>query len=457
MTAARSRLVMVLLAAGAILARLPNLGQSLWLDEVLYSTNLYRRSLAEMWHFAVANPHAPLYPLLSYFWAGIVPDTEIFLRLPSVVAGTASVVLTYVIARRAGSEALAVLAGIFAMLSPALVWYSQEATPYAWTVCAVLAAVAVAPLAGDSRRGFAAYLLALVAAVTSHFLTAVLLIPLTVSALRSSPSRRAATILAHAIVVIFLAGILGLKYVTGTLTTTGTFLRPFTLAEAWLLLFDWFLYGNTLAPVGPYTWSWADLTAHPALLAVQVVAAAVVVRGLFRRDRQASTPRSELGWLLITPLAVMWLFTLTGRTQMYIERYLLVCLPFFLIALARGLTGWTNIRVAQLLGSAGIALAAAGYIALLWSPALWTVYKVHPDWRKYVPFPGGDGAGGVDRHSVGSAGERSRLLPAQTHSRSRLRRGGRQSRGDRSAVGRWRAGARVAGRLRSQSGLERRG
>ena len=74
----------------------------------------------------------PLYYLLAWFWSKIFGTGEVGLRSLSALAGTASIVVVYLAAvalrlpRRAGLLA----AGIVAV-SPALIWFSQDARAYA--------------------------------------------------------------------------------------------------------------------------------------------------------------------------------------------------------------------------------------------------------------------------------------------------------------------------------------
>src|SRR5262249_49764267 len=153
--------------------------------------------------------------------------------------GTATIFLTYAIAKKYGGIQAAFLAALFLCFSPTHVWYSQEATPYAMTLCFLLATVLVwKELKSCTRPGYwyFFYGLFLICTIFTHFLAAVYLLPLTVLTLDASPVgwKRiiAINLVAGALAVIMLA----IKYQVGRTIGIGQyFLRPFTLVEWWML------------------------------------------------------------------------------------------------------------------------------------------------------------------------------------------------------------------------------
>jgi uncharacterized membrane protein len=132
-----------LILAAAVLSRLPRLDQSLWLDEVLYSTRFVASSLLNLWELALHDPPAPFYRVALYGWVGLFGENELVIRLPSVMCGLAGILLTYAIAKKYAGIQSALLAALFLCFSPTHIWYSQEAVSYAMTMCFLLAAVLV--------------------------------------------------------------------------------------------------------------------------------------------------------------------------------------------------------------------------------------------------------------------------------------------------------------------------
>ncbi|MBI3795440.1 MAG: glycosyltransferase family 39 protein [Deltaproteobacteria bacterium] len=122
----KSSLVVLSLVVLGLVLRLPNLDESLWLDEVLYSTSYVASSLDRLWYLFLNDTAAPLYRVLLFFWTKIFGETELSIRTPSLLFGISSIVLTYGIARAYCSPSVAFLAAALLCFSPAHVWYSQE-------------------------------------------------------------------------------------------------------------------------------------------------------------------------------------------------------------------------------------------------------------------------------------------------------------------------------------------
>jgi mannosyltransferase len=391
------RLVVPFLLLLALALRLPNLTESMWYDEVQYSTRLVSSSAARLWRFVTSGLPSPLYPAGMFLWTGVFGESELAVRVPSLAAGLASIALTWVVARRIGGPATAALAGLFLCFSPAHIWYSQEATPYMTMVCFLLAAMAAWPHlvkegrsnaeAGGSARWYLLYAGSFVAAALTHYVVAVFLLPLTILALWAEPRARRRLLVANAAIALVIALVVGFKYLRGGVPTGGLgYLRPFTLFEWWMLFFNWCLHGNSLWQVNPYSAETEYLLQAPGLLALQIACAVVVLRGLWAGRPDEAGPRWELAACLFTLPVVMWILTVAGRDEMYIERYLLAVLPFFAIALASGATAWSHPPLRAASAAFVVLLAAGSFAAYTARSDEWTVYKQNPDWRSAVRY-----------------------------------------------------------------------
>jgi 4-amino-4-deoxy-L-arabinose transferase-like glycosyltransferase len=386
---AEPRYAVPLLILFAALLRLPNLGESLWFDEVMYSTRIGTRSLQALWRSVTDSQHGPFYPAVLYLWTTLAGESEIMVRLPSMVCGIGSIVLAYLLARRHAGSRAAVVAALFLCLSPVHVWYSQEATPYAMALFLLLAAMYVQPWVAPSAAGMgwaALYVLLLSAAVLCHAYTAVFLLPLTLAALRL-PRRAAAVLLgANVGVGLLLAALLAAKYQSGHFQFGLGFARPFTLGEWWMLFFSYFLQGHAIWSARVFRAASTDAALVTAVLAVQLAAAALVLRGLLSKGNGARRPRWELAaYLLVLPIVLLALTTF-GARRMYIERYLFVVLPFFAIVLARGALSTKRAAVNAVLTGSVLAVALGSYAMWLQKDAVWTVYKPNPDWQSTVQY-----------------------------------------------------------------------
>lgn len=103
---------------------------SLWLDEgftVRFSRLPWVEVLGLQGQY---DPHPPLYYALVKLVAVVVPDVQAG-RLLSVLTGTATIAVLYLIVARLMRPAAGLIAALLLALSPLHLWYSQEARQYA--------------------------------------------------------------------------------------------------------------------------------------------------------------------------------------------------------------------------------------------------------------------------------------------------------------------------------------
>jgi 4-amino-4-deoxy-L-arabinose transferase-like glycosyltransferase len=323
--------------------------------------------------------HPPLQPLLMAAWIRLFGDGEVAVRLPALLCGLGAVAATAVLGRALADRRTGLLAALLVALSPAHVWYSQEARVYSLGVLLVLlAAIAYHRLEapGPGGRPLAGHAAALAGAVAAHLYLAVYAVVFPLLAWRLRHPRARALRVTGAAVLLALGTFLVLQRRLGSVPDVGH-LRSFGLGEGWLLLFHWFLVGNALWAL-PVAAAAQASTWHPSpRLLVELLACALLVRGLSVLPPRA---RGHLAaYLLAVPAALLGL-ALLGAGGTYIERAALAALPFFWIALARG--AWFPRRAASVAAVAGaVTLGVASYVAWLAGGERWTVYKPNPDWR----------------------------------------------------------------------------
>ena len=124
-------LIGLVAAAGASLRFSTLDTQSFWYDEGL-TVHLVRSSFGPMLS-GVRNTEAlpPLYFVLAWVWKRVFGDAEIGLRSLSAVAGTLTIPVAYAAAKALAGRRVALIVAVLAAVSPALIFYSQEARPYA--------------------------------------------------------------------------------------------------------------------------------------------------------------------------------------------------------------------------------------------------------------------------------------------------------------------------------------
>jgi len=115
-------MIFPILILGLIL-RLISLNQSLWLDEAT-SALVAKLPLRDIFiKFLPGDFHPPFYYLLMKFWVDVFGNSEISLRIPSVLFGVATVYVVYKISKN-------YIAPILMATSGLAIYYSQEARMY---------------------------------------------------------------------------------------------------------------------------------------------------------------------------------------------------------------------------------------------------------------------------------------------------------------------------------------
>jgi 4-amino-4-deoxy-L-arabinose transferase-like glycosyltransferase len=129
----------------ALALRVTHLGRSLFTDET-YSLALAQRGFGHMLGLFGYEANGMPYPIVLWPLIRIFGTGEIVLRVPAVLAGTASVPALWWAARRLGyRDAVALGAAALLAVNPMAVWYSQEARPYALVVLAACLAFGALP------------------------------------------------------------------------------------------------------------------------------------------------------------------------------------------------------------------------------------------------------------------------------------------------------------------------
>ncbi len=103
--------------------------QSLVYDEG-FSVYLARQSLSEITAHTAADIHPPLYYYLLHFWINLAGDSEFAIRFLSTIFGVLLVPLGYAAGKRLLSHHAGLVTAFIFVLSPARLWYSQEARMY---------------------------------------------------------------------------------------------------------------------------------------------------------------------------------------------------------------------------------------------------------------------------------------------------------------------------------------
>ena len=332
----------------------------------------------------------PLGFVLSWLFAR-GDDLTIPLRIPSFVAGIASVPLVYLLGRRTVGRAAATVAAAWFALSPFQIYYATGARSYAQVAAFVILATLALLLALEQRRlrWWALYVVAAVAAVYSHYIAALVLVPQAAWALWTHRETARDQLLANAAVVVaflpwlpsfivqarhsdteaaFIATVAPLNLDTiGTISTRSLFGQP----------------GLTMKELPGY---------FPEALILTALAGALVVTGYrwIATGRAPSPPRAGglLVLLAIFPLVGLILYSARPDTSFLLPRNLSVAVPYALLVI-----GWLLTRPPPMVATvlSVVALAALG---------VGTVKTQDPDNQ---PPDGRDAAHFIDAHAPPNA------------------------------------------------------
>jgi mannosyltransferase len=200
------------LAALTILAAVLRLStldlQSFWYDEAFTSVHVLHPSLWATLRSVVHTENTPpLWYVIAWADSRALGTGEVALRLPSALAGIATVPVAWAIARElTARRATAIATAAFVAVNPLLVWYSQEARAYGLFVLLGAAAMLcfLRALHRPTRGRMAAFALAGSLALLSHYFAVFLLVPMVVMLAWEHTRRRAAL---PAIAVLALVGV----------------------------------------------------------------------------------------------------------------------------------------------------------------------------------------------------------------------------------------------------------
>jgi mannosyltransferase len=186
-------LALVGLTALAALVRFLALGtQSYWYDEVVTVGAVREPFSAMLSEVAAGESTPPLYFAVAWAWSRIFGDGEVALRSLSALVGTLTVPIAYLAARDLIGRRGALAVGTLTALSPALIWYSQEARAYALMtfLCAVSLLMFLRSLENPTTRNLAGWALASALALATHYFAALPVAAEAAWLLARAPNRR---------------------------------------------------------------------------------------------------------------------------------------------------------------------------------------------------------------------------------------------------------------------------
>jgi 4-amino-4-deoxy-L-arabinose transferase-like glycosyltransferase len=303
-----------LLTAAGLALRLAVAHQSLFADELSTYWIVTAHDLGGVLSTVHSNAEItpPLYFVAAWLATQISHAPEL-LRAPSLIAGTATIPLVYLLGMRTLGRAAALVAMALTAVAPFMVYYSAEARGYGVMMALTVLSTLAMLIAVDSGRArwWVVYALASAGAAYSHYTCFFVLAAQLLWVLWAHPEARRRALLANAgAALLFLPWITGLvKDFTSPTGKILSALSPFNAHSIRIVLEHWTL-GYPYSTVAKIT----ELPGKPALvlvalgLIVAVVGVARRVRAPLLSDRRlvllvalfVATPFAEAAVSLVT-------------------------------------------------------------------------------------------------------------------------------------------------------------
>jgi len=298
---------------------------------------------------------------------GVVPfgDSEFWVRLISVIAGVATLPVMYSLGKRLYNRRSGMLAALLMSVNACHVVFSQEARGYALALFFVTVScwLFVKGIESPSWKTWGWYALVSALAVHSHFYAGLVLVAQGLSLLtlprRMVPVKPLFTAAAVSSVLIFPAVLFVLYHAPGHID----WVQPIS----WLEVYHTAVF---LAAEG-------SKLAGNLLLALCLVALSVSV-GECWREARAESPLDRwqmfFSWYwLLAPMAITAIGSIW--TPMFFHRFLIVCLPAFVLLVARGLT---QLRAR--------AVSVTAFLVLSLVSVFRSYSRTREDWRDAVRY-----------------------------------------------------------------------
>ena len=370
-----------IVALGALL-RLWALGaKSFWLDEIA-SVVIARMPGNSFWHWLwTEEGNMALYYVMLRPWLEIHLG-EATIRLLSVFPGIASIPVMYLLGRRLFGRRVGLLAGLLLAVSTCSVVYSQEARGYSWLLFGTIVSTYLFARLIERPSYAIAFAYALAAGATFYFHYFGLLVPL-----------------AHAMSLLALRRI---QPPWKQMYAAGALMAVFAAPVLWMIHIqpgrhlDWVQRPSLLElyHLGVFLAAESGKGVGPVLLVGELVLIVVFFRRVMAKWKSrgpspvnaADLATNAVNWeffsyalvasVLLTPVVFSLLVSFVR--PIFFHRFLIICLPAWLLAVAVGMCRMTQLRWR--------ALVIAGVCVLSLVSTMLSYSRAREDWRGVVNF-----------------------------------------------------------------------
>jgi uncharacterized membrane protein len=325
-------------------------------DEALHYLLLNQSSVWLAYKASLTNAHPPLIYLVLYYWH-FLGRSELMLRLPSVIAGTAFCWMLYKWMGLAFSRAARWIGLILVTFSPAMVALSAEVRAYALLLFCMAGALYFLSRAFQEKsvRPMWCFSIFLYLAILSHYSALFFAMAVGVYSL----ARIADSHFPRRLVLAWVCGQAGAMAIYGFLYVTHVSKIKNSIM-VWSRAFDTSYFHLDTLSVFTFTWE-NTLNIFLFLFAQRLVAQAMLfffVAGVavhFSRDLlsgQGNPQSSRLGILLLFPFVAVWGAAIAGIYPYVGSRHTVFLAPFviaaasYLLAVISGQRVWAGLLIA---------------------------------------------------------------------------------------------------------------
>ncbi|MDM8527205.1 glycosyltransferase family 39 protein [Anaerolineales bacterium HSG24] len=383
--------------------------QSYWLDEI-WSVHFANLSQAEMWqHLRTSEAHPPLYHPVTIYWIALVGDSEYGLRFYSVLFSLLAIPLTYRVGRALSNPQIGITAALLISVSPFQIWHAQESRMYSQLTAASLMSMWGFIRLTKQNWTWQAYLIYLTGTIWAmlthyHGLIVIGIQGLFAISQLFLPTKRRLTfkLFANFLLIFFLYSP-WILFSWNLLKGRTSWLTQPSLAESYLRTLITYSVGDKIPPVDQAITS-LKLGLMMPFLILYLLGLMYAARRSWRQWRGTEMAVFLLSYT-VAPILATWLYgELKANSVIFLERYLIIVQPSYLITIAMGIYGLIRFadfrglkKVKQILPF--IVLGPPKFDKLLQTTALlivltiqgWVLYHHYidplyakPDWRAAI-------------------------------------------------------------------------
>jgi mannosyltransferase len=357
-----------IVALGAVLRVIAPGHKSFWLDEIA-SVAIARMPGNSFWWWLWRDEgNMALYYVMLRPWLHL-GMSEAIIRLLSVLPGIASVPVMYLLGTRLFGRKVGILAALFLALNACSVVFSLEARGYSWLLLGVITStyllVSLVENPGYARA--CGYALAAGGTLYFHYFGLLVVLAQAVSLVALPAKRRPwkCLIVAGAMIATLAVPVLWMIHI-----------QP-------IRHLDWVPKPSLLElyHIGVFLAAETGKVVGPVLLLLELVLLAIFLRTLTTRRVKAQAETGAWNyWLVASALFTPMVFTLLASavTPLFFHRFLIICLPAWLLAIA--------VAAGAIQGRRMRSLAITGVCVLSLVSTVVSYTRAREDWRGLVTY-----------------------------------------------------------------------